>query len=58
MDTTKFVAVAILLSLGLGIIAAIVEENGTALSQNLYMFAGLGFYIFGFWGAIKLLGNK
>lgn len=53
--TTKFVAWAIIASLLLGFLGAFTEGNGTALSQNLYMVAGMGFYVFGFWGAIRLL---
>ena len=50
----KFVAIAMIVSLFLGLLGAIFAYNAD-FSNALYTLAGLGMYVFGVWSAVLLL---
>jgi hypothetical protein len=50
----KFVGWALVASVVLGVIATVFSYD-PAFSDAVYTLAGLGFYVFGTWGAVLLL---
>ena len=59
MKQKQFVASGIIISIAVALfIAIIIEPTNIALANRYYTLAGLGFFIFGIWGAILLFQNK
>ena len=50
----KNIGLAIYIVLGLAVLGALLESTTPALADNLYMLGGLGFFVFGIWGASRL----
>ena len=54
MKQKQFVAYGLITSVVLGVIAYVLSYDAL-LSDGLFTLAGLGFYVFGIWGAVCLL---
>lgn len=51
----KSVAYAIFVSVGVAILALLLEVDAPALSNAFYSLAGLGMFVFSIWAAILLM---